>query len=564
MSAWLETKAALQARNFEIVAGRQNDTFSGELMVGSVPVGVEIEIHDYEFLKLPTVRITNRDQLPRSLAAHTLEDDQLCYADRATILLDRYQPAQSVLAVLNEANKTLSQLLHGNPEADVMAELAAYWSDAGYCLIDDPPQGTSVTFGECRFNDKRQLLLAGSESKRIETWAANAGGTFSPHFSAPVVRTQSPINPPSKGKASLEDVVNWLEPQLSTSTGLMDIVVGKADDHPSLLVIAPNAIIGFQAQPSGLLKASKSGGFRPGSASSLWKKEAHRAPIERFYCVPSSHKEVTARSLDKPASPLQDKKIALIGCGTIGGYLARALVQVGAGEEHALLLVDGDVFKPENMGRHILGARYLWRNKADAVAELLRQDFPDCKVTSSARSAAEIFSRLSGYDLVVDATGEEQFSNALNAHAISIQEGGNRFPPILFAMIFGNGLAAQTYLSRWQENGACYRCLKPVYNDDWRNNPIIASAELPRTAVRACSDGAYVPFSVAASHQAVGLATKHVTDFFEDSYTGDLRTVQIEPSLTRRIPTKNITRSDRCPACGSLRVRASQQPVTAE
>ena len=53
---------------------------------------------------------------------------------------------------------------------------------------------------------------------------------------------------------------------------------------------------------------------------------------------------------------LAGKKIALVGCGTIGGYLSDMLVKAGAGTcGGQLTLVDFDGLLPQNIGRHRLG-----------------------------------------------------------------------------------------------------------------------------------------------------------------------------------------------------------------
>ena len=58
-----------------------------------------------------------------------------------------------------------------------------------------------------------------------------------------------------------------------------------------------------------------------------------------------------------PESPtLAGKRIALIGCGTIGGFLAELLVKAGAGMNGGdLALIDPEILLPQNVGRHRLG-----------------------------------------------------------------------------------------------------------------------------------------------------------------------------------------------------------------
>lgn len=546
MDAWERVREVLAEHGFLLVPGSGRDRYQGQIPVGSVPVSLEIEITDYDFLELPKIRILKREALPKRLAAHIVSNGTLCYADKATFLLDRYQPDRSLASCLEQARSTLNTLLHGNPSPAYMAELAAYWSATPYCLIDEPAELTRCVFGIGEFQNGPQILISGRSEERLQAWTKKAGGTFAKTFEAPVVHAIDSIRPPTSGTLTLEGATDWLQPQTGSARSLVDLAIGSAKERPAIMIAASNAIIGFRAEKTALIKKSEQGGFRASALPGLWKKEAERARLETFHCVLASHDEITARNLDE-AAPLTGKRLAMIGCGTIGGYLARALVQLGA----ALLLIDHDELKPENLGRHILGARHLWRNKAVALADQFGSDFPDAKLEAVAAHAQGTFDRLAGYDLVIDATGDEQFSEALNCFALTRIGGAKSFPPTLFAMLFGNGLAAQSYLARWEKGKACYRCLKPRFEGEWRFNPLKPEARETGKAIRPCAQGSFIPYAVPASMQAAALAATHASEFFGTDYEHDLRTVQVDASTTVNIPFRNVDRAKTCPVCAS-------------
>lgn len=550
MDAWERVREVLAGQGFILVPGSGRDRYQGQVKVGTVSVSLEIEITDYDFLDLPKIRVLKRDALPKRLTAHIVSDGSLCYADKATFLLDRYQPDRSIASCLEQARTTLNTLLHGNPRPAYMAELATYWSATPYCLVDEQSELARCVFGICAFQNRPQIFIAGRSEERLQSWTKRAGGTFAKIFEAPVVHAIDAIRPPSSGALTLEGASDWLQPQTGNARSLVDLAIGTAKERPALLIAASNAIIGFRAEKTALIKKSEQGGFRASALPGLWKKEACRARLETFHCVPASQKEITARNLDR-AAPLTGKRLAMIGCGTIGGYLARALVQLGAGYDAELLLIDHDDLKPENLGRHVLGARHLGQNKAVALADQLESDFPDAKVEAVAAYAQSTFDQLAGYDLVIDATGDEQFSEALNGFALTRIGCAETFPPTLFAMLFGNGLAAQSYLARWEKGKACYRCLKPRFEGEWRFNPLKPEARETGTAIRPCAQGSFIPYAVPASMQAAALAATHASEFFGADYERDLRTVQVEPSSTMNIPFRNVDRAKACPACTS-------------
>lgn len=553
MEAWKRVRETLAAQGFSLVPRTGRDQYEGHMKVGTVYVSLEIEVVDYDFLELPKIRILNRDSLPKRLKAHMVSDGSLCYADKTTFLLDRYQPDRSVSSCLQQAHTTLSNLLHGNPTTAYMAEVAAYWSSRSYCLIDEPKNLNRIVLGICSFDRKAQILVAGSTEKRLQTWASKAGGTFTKAFETSIVHAVDAIRPPSLETLTLKGATDWLEPQVLSPGPLIDVAIGTAKDRPSLMVAASNALIGFRAEKTALIRKSETSGFRRSAMPAMWKQEAHRANLETFHCVRASHAEITARNLNGSA-PLSNRRLAIIGCGTIGGYLARTLVQLGAGQNANLLLIDHDDIKAENLGRHILGAPHLWRNKAEALATQLGVDFPDARLEAMNAQAQRAFDRISSYDLVIDATGDEQFSDALNAFALGSPKASSSFPPTLFAMIFGNGLAVQSYLARWKEGSACYRCLKPHFEGDWRFNPLKPTAKNTETAIRPCSQGAFVPFAVPASMQAAALAANHVTAYFSEGYSHDLRTARVDPAQTVNIPFKNVGVAQSCPACSNVGV----------
>ena len=72
------------------------------------------------------------------------------------------------------------------------------------------------------------------------------------------------------------------------------------------------------------------------------------------------------------------KKVVILGCGGIGGYLVENLVRIGIGE---LTVVDGDVFQPSNLNRQSLAAAETlgWKKvrAAEAYAEAVN---PNVKV----------------------------------------------------------------------------------------------------------------------------------------------------------------------------------------
>lgn len=75
---------------------------------------------------------------------------------------------------------------------------------------------------------------------------------------------------------------------------------------------------------------------------------------------------------------LRTKKVAVIGCGGLGGHLIELLARVGIGSIRA---VDGDVFEPTNLNRQLLSeVSLLGNSKAIAAAQRVARINPDVSV----------------------------------------------------------------------------------------------------------------------------------------------------------------------------------------
>lgn len=100
-----------------------------------------------------------------------------------------------------------------------------------------------------------------------------------------------------------------------------------------------------------------------------------------------------------------NSKIALIGAGSLGSHILHILTHSGVGEIH---LIDSDIFKPANIGRHTLGIKSLGKSKASQLSSVKGADTPNCKLVPEHCSAQKWLKQtdISKFNLIIDATGE--------------------------------------------------------------------------------------------------------------------------------------------------------------
>lgn len=100
----------------------------------------------------------------------------------------------------------------------------------------------------------------------------------------------------------------------------------------------------------------------------------------------------------------KNKKIAIVGCGSIGASLAYKLLKVGCTN---LVLIDPDRLSADNISRHLLGMEYVNINKALALENFLLKQFIDVNIDSIADNVVNCYEELKSCDLIVSAVGSD-------------------------------------------------------------------------------------------------------------------------------------------------------------
>ena len=146
--------------------------------------------------------------------------------------------------------------------------------------------------------------------------------------------------------------------------------------------------------------------------------------------------------------------MAVLGCGSLGGGLAKLLAQAGIGN---LLLVDPDTLDWPNVGRHSLGADSVCDYKAKRLEQEIIKAYPHLGDISSqckrvGPEARSLMGEVISCDLIVSTMGNWAAENFLN----DVQQDRADFPPIIYGWVEANAVAAHAVLMPKGE--ACLRC----------------------------------------------------------------------------------------------------------
>lgn len=144
--------------------------------------------------------------------------------------------------------------------------------------------------------------------------------------------------------------------------------------------------------------------------------------------------------VDNAHSALARRKVAIVGCGSLGSKIATMLARAGVG---SFLLVDDDLILPDTFIRHDLDWREVGTHKADSVARRIKLVNPAAVTQSrkhrlggqeSSGGIESLIEKLSDCDLIVDATADPRVFNCACA---AVRFGKKAF---LWAEVFAGGI----------------------------------------------------------------------------------------------------------------------------
>ena len=163
-----------------------------------------------------------------------------------------------------------------------------------------------------------------------------------------------------------------------------------------------------------LLLVNAQGELRPLAFS------AGDAPAAHEYVVLEGKGDQHARQPDRHAA-LAQKRVAIVGCGSLGSKLALSLVRSGVTR---FILVDDDVLMPDNLVRHQLDWLSVGHGKAEALKAAMLMVRPDAEIQSktfrfagqeSASLNTVVLEQIAACDLVIDATANPRVYSSIAA-----------------------------------------------------------------------------------------------------------------------------------------------------
>lgn len=230
-----------------------------------------------------------------------------------------------------------------------------------------------------------------------------------------------------------------------------------------------------------------------------------------------------------------NKKVAIIGCGSLGSYIATELCKLGIAQ---LNLFDSDILMPENLFRHVLGANFVGFNKALGLKFKLESDYPQIKINTDENKINfnNIFDKnLEEFDLIICAIGNSTTQLLINKYLAKIKF----TKPVLYTWLDSFGTGCHALFVDYSKLG-CYNCLSLDEHGHFLDKSKITFSKNSDDIIfgDGCG-GSFTPYGNVILLKGTSMIIKIILDYFSgESYSRN-------PLFSiKNYPQKNIEYTD--------------------
>lgn len=146
---------------------------------------------------------------------------------------------------------------------------------------------------------------------------------------------------------------------------------------------------------------------------------------------------------------LASKRVAIVGLGSGGGFVALTLAMSGVGH---FVLIDDDSIEGVNVVRHVADLRYVGMPKVQAIADLIKHRNPEAEVQAVVGRLEDHLDKLSGVDLVIVGIDGERPKYAINTACRAAGQ------VAIYAGVYERGEGGDVVVIRPTTGGPCYAC----------------------------------------------------------------------------------------------------------
>lgn len=431
---------------------------------------------------------------------HVGSNGNICTFDQAsnTVHPDRWEEA--VAEIARQAVRVLNDGIEGMNAGDYGDELQAYWAlgvsrGASTVMICDEPEPDFGTMIGAYDDLKPGHIFLSLSEKAAKEYARKASGGKGPTgtISCLYLRLREQVSFPLP-----KTVGQWRDEIAKSGTDLAGSydAFALACEKKAFIVVCSvptargRALLSF-SNPAPKLMVK---GFRPGHVPieyALVRNDFGGKDVSRRITEDLRQERLFSRGGDGGVS---DVSCLLIGCGSLGSHLARALCDSGYGN---LTLVDNDILSVGNIARHACGFESVGLAKAKALKTVLERSNPNVACAARDEDANVMLGNPLALDLfnVVFVTAADA---PLELHAVRAKDRGDLECPLILMWLEPYGLAGHVLVLNKPQD-----VFRDMFDDElsFRNRVVLNPDDFYER--EAGCQSTYVPYSGADAQKFI-------------------------------------------------------------
>lgn len=465
----------------------------------------------------PKIHLTKKDYEEIYPVPHVDKNRFVCTRDPDVVSLSDKKSGEALEELLNIAVEILEQGIKKENESHFINEFLAYWDErVKYCFLNLSVPKDRITYltvfklSKDIFGSK--YIISDSE-RYVEKWLVPFDINIDKSEKIKVLYLPLYEFSPVFFQKD-EDVLNILK-SLNNKEYIQMVENYFNQDRRHHIIISS-----FLIKDERILFGWQHKGWR-GILFKGFRKNHVPLSIRLMHTENNSIKKIKITRLDRERifkrggamtlSVNKDVSIVLIGCGSLGSYLAMSLSRCGISK---FLLIDKDYLAPENTPRHLCGFVDASRKmkKVEAVKKRLIEHFPHVECQTHHGDILQLLQtvkvKLEGYDLMVVAIGNMSVERRLN---YLLRKGLISYPIVyLWIEPFGVG-GHMLYVH--PRKGGCYDC---CFDE---NGEFLYSVVAPKQIFQKRESGCqstFLPYSSSDVECFISIACKKILQIMEE------------------------------------------------
>lgn len=421
---------------------------------------------------LPRVFLKEKYVFPR-MVPHVEEDGYICYLSSEGLLINFEKPVEIVAEALQMAHKVLEDNINGGNMDELYNEFEAFWRRIGdekyvVSLVKPHTERGYKGFYAWTFEGKLsyQKVLFCEDKKQGQAYAKQVFGVelsdedvhegyflmLRPKTYIDLDKLKRSFTPKAIRTIIKDNLSGSIRRRFFNRIKTETIRQGK---NEYLLLAIP--------QPDGNLSlvGVEFSDFRPcflnkshPVAHPLSKIKNHLMKIAPLAIERHYQEHLVARTGGDV--DVISKKVIVLGAGAVGSRIVGELVHAGVNE---VTVIDKDVMSPDNLYRHEVGAIYLNKNKAQAVANHVKFKYPLSNIEYKKTDVYDLLmtypDMFEKYDLIIVALGNPTIEMLLNRKLRELEKA----PPCIFTWVEPLGIGGHAIATLNNNPEGCYECL---------------------------------------------------------------------------------------------------------